>query len=190
MPPPSIPHSTRTQIRQSRYFLPSSALCCRWPSQGCQYFLQETSLHALLQVGSLLQQHSMLAPLPSILLPSAILHSGHQRRQIIMWTLHQDAHGVRPGQLWVSSVIKPPKHSFTYYLVFYLILSIAIFYHCIWTCMMVEPYNYLFCLNKKIKKTKQSWRLYYGKSAALALILSEEAPKQLASSVVMGDDSA
>ena len=34
------------------------------------------------------------------------------------------------------------------------------------------------------------WMCYYWKSAALVLILSQEAPKQLALSVVTGDDSA
>ena len=36
------------------------------------------------------------------------------------------------------------------------------------------------------ERTAASLNVYYGKSAALALILSQEAPKQLASSVVMG----
>ena len=40
------------------------------------------------------------------------------------------------------------------------------------------------------ESTAASLSVYYGKSAALMLILSQEAPKQLASSVVTGDDSA
>ena len=39
------------------------------------------------------------------------------------------------------------------------------------------------------ERTAASLNVYYEKSAVLALILSQEAPKQLASSVVRGDDS-
>ena len=84
--------------------LPSRALRYWWSSQRGQHFLQETGLHARLQVEPHLQQHSMLATLPSIVLPPPILHSGYQRCQIIMWSCHQNAHGGRPSQLGIPSI--------------------------------------------------------------------------------------
>ena len=69
--------------------------------QGSQNILQETSL----QVGPHLQPHSMLATLLSSFLPSTLLHPGHQRCKIIMWTYHQNAHGGWPNQFWITSCI-------------------------------------------------------------------------------------
>ena len=68
----------------------TSALHYRRPSKRGHYHL-----HVCVQVGPNLQ-HPALATLPSSLLPSTLLHPGHQRCKIIVWTCHQNAHDGRP----------------------------------------------------------------------------------------------
>ena len=87
----------------SNYLLASSALCYWKLGQGGRHLLQVTRLYARLQVGPHLQLHSMLATLSSSLLPSTLLHPGHQRCKIIMWTCHQNAHGGRPNKFRITS---------------------------------------------------------------------------------------
>ena len=89
----------------SNYLLASSALCYWKLGQGGRHLLQVTRLYARLQVGPHLQLHSMLATLSSSLLPSMLLHPGHQRCKIIMWTCHQNANGGRPNKFRITSCI-------------------------------------------------------------------------------------
>ena len=56
------------------------------------------SLYDCVQVGPNLQQYPELATLPSSLLPHTLLHPGHQRCKIIMWTCHKKSHSGRPNQ--------------------------------------------------------------------------------------------